>query len=138
LPIVLIRPSTAAWSKINTARSFLSAVKYLYCPKCKELRVKAWYARRNRCSRCLGDATAIKIPNSWLTYVTYGLYVIIPALAAINLTEKDRLYIWLAFGGLILMIVVSFADMSRGAAYARTKIKVTDGDLHEFRKRGWR
>jgi len=113
-------------------------VKYLYCPKCKELRVKAWYERRNRCSRCLGDATAIRIPNSWLTYVVYGLYVIAPTLAAVYLTTDARLYIWLALGGVILMIVFSFADMSRGAAYAKKRIKVTDGDLREFRKRGWR
>jgi len=113
-------------------------VKYLYCPRCKELRVKAWYERRDRCSRCLRDATAIRIPNSWLTYVIYGLYVIAPALAAIYLTTDVRLYIWLAFVGVILMMVISFADMSRGAAYAKKRIKVTDGDLHEFKKRGWR
>jgi hypothetical protein len=113
-------------------------VKYLYCPKCKELRVKAWYERRNRCSRCLGDATAIRIPNSWLTYLVYGLYVIVPALVAVHLTTHVRPYIWLSLGGVILMMVVSFADMSRGAAYAKNRIKVTDGDLHVFRKRGWR
>ena len=131
-------PSTTAGSKINTARSFHSTVKYLYCSKCKELRLKAWYERRNRCSRCYGDATAIKIPNSWLTYVIYGLYVIAPALAAIYLMTDVKLYIWLALVGVILMMVVSFADMSRGAAYAKNRIKVTDGDLHVFRKRGWR
>ena len=131
-------PSTTAGSKINTARSFHSIVKYLYCPKCKELRVKAWYARRNRCSRCYGDATAIRVPNSWLTYVIYGLYVIVPALAAVYLTTDVRPYIWLSIGGIILMMVLSFADVSRGAAYAKKRIKVTDGDLHEFRKRGWR
>lgn len=127
-----------AGSKINTARSFHSTVKYLYCPKCKELRVKAWYERRNRCSRCYGDATAIRVPNSWLTYLVYGFYVIVPALAAVYLTTDVRLYIWLSLGGVILMIGVSFADMSRGAAYAKKRIKVTDGDLQGFRKRGWR
>jgi len=100
--------------------------------------VKAWFERQNRCSRCRGDATAIKIPNSRLTFVVYGLYVIVPALAAVYLTTDIRLYIWLSLGGVILMIVVSFADMTRGAAYARKRIKVTDGDLNEFRKRGWR
>jgi hypothetical protein len=134
---VLIRPSTIAGSKINTARLFHSTVKYLYCPRCKELRVKAWYERRNRCSRCLGDATAIRIPNSWLTYVTYGLYVVDPALVAVYLISHVRLYIWLSLAGVIIMFVVSFADVSRGAAYAKKKIKVTDGDLREFRKRGW-
>jgi hypothetical protein len=113
-------------------------VKYLYCPKCKELRVKAWFDLRNRCSRCRGDATAIRIPNSWLTYVTYGLYVIVPALAAVYLTTHVKPYIWLSLGGVILMLVISFADVSRGAAYARKMIRVTNGDLHEFRKRGWR
>ncbi|MCX6658539.1 MAG: hypothetical protein NTY62_07660 [Euryarchaeota archaeon] len=78
------------------------------------------------------------IPNSWLTYVTYVLYVIVPALVAVYLITHVRLFIWLSLGGVILMMVVSFADVSRGAAYAKKKIKVTDGDLHEFRKRGWR
>lgn len=136
--VVLISPSTIAGSKINTARSFHSIVKYLYCPKCKELRVKAWYERRNRCSRCYGDATAIRVPNSWLTYLVYGLYVIVPAPVAVYLTTHVRPYIWLSLGGVILMMVVSFADMSRGAAYAKKRIKVTDGDLQGFRKRGWR
>ena len=138
MTFVLIRPSTIAGSKINTARSFHWTVKYLYCPRCKELRVKAWFERRDRCSRCLGNSTAIRIPNSWLTYVVYGLYVIAPGLAAIYLTTDVRLYFWLALVGVILMIVVSFVDMSRGAAYAKKRIKVTDGDLREFRKRGWR
>lgn len=138
MPIVLIRPSTIAGSKINRARSFHSTVNYLYCPKCKELRVKAWYERRNRCSRCRGDAKAIRIPNSWLTYVTYVFYVIVPALVAVYLITHIGLYVWLSLGGVVLMMVVSFADVSRGAAYAKNRIKITDGDLHEFRKRGWR
>jgi len=100
--------------------------------------LKAWYERRNRCSRCFGDATAISVPNSWLTYVIYGLYVIAPALAAVYLTTDVRPYIWLSLGGVIIMIVVSFVDVSRGAAYAKKRIKVTDGDLQGFRKRGWR
>lgn len=100
--------------------------------------MKAWYERRNRCSRCYGDATAIRIPNSRLTYLVYVLYVIVPALVAVYLTTDVRPYIWLSLGGVILMMVVSYADMSRGAAYAKKRIKVTDGDLQGFRKRGWR
>lgn len=113
-------------------------MKFLYCPRCKELRAKAWYERQNRCSRCYGDATAIKIPNSWLTYATYGLYLVVPSLVAFYVTTHEKLYIWLSVAGVILMMVASFADMSRGAAYAKKRIKVTGGDLHEFRRRGWR
>jgi hypothetical protein len=113
-------------------------VKYLYCPKCKELRVRAWFELHDRCSRCRGDATAIMIPNNWLTYVTYVLYVVVPTFVAAYLITHARSYIWLSLGGVILMMVVSFADVSRGAAYARKKIKVTNGDLPGFRKRGWR
>jgi UDP-N-acetylmuramyl pentapeptide phosphotransferase/UDP-N-acetylglucosamine-1-phosphate transferase len=77
------------------------------------------------------------IPNSWLTYVTYGLYIVVPALVVVYLITRVRPYIWLSLGGVILMMVISFADVSRGAAYAKKRIKVTDGDLPEFRKRGW-
>ncbi len=138
MPDALIMPSTIAGSKINTARSFHSTVKYLYCPKCKELRVKAWFEFQNRCSRCRGIATPIMIPRSWLTYLTYVFYVVVPTLVAIYLITNIRLYVWLSLGGVILMMVISFADVSRGAVYAKKRIKVTDGDLREFRKRGWR
>lgn len=112
-------------------------MKYLYCPRCKELRVKAWYQRANFCSRCNGPATAIPIPNSWLTYLTYVLYVVVPALVAVYIITDIRLYIWIAVVGLAIMMVVSFVDISRGMAYAKKKIKVTDSNVDLFRRRGW-
>ena len=112
-------------------------MKYLYCPKCKELRAKAWYQRSNYCSRCNGPATAIKIPNTWFTYLTYMLYVVVPAIVAVYLITDVRVYIWIAIAGLAVMMLVSFADLSRGAAYAKKRIKVTDSDVDKFRRRGW-
>ena len=119
------------------ARPFRPIVKYLYCPKCKEFRVKAWYQRQNRCSRCLGEAAAIRIPNSWLTYTAYVLYFVVPALVAAYIVTDIRLYIWLSVISLAIMMAISYADISRGATYAKKRIKITNGDLSEFRKRGW-
>jgi peptidoglycan/LPS O-acetylase OafA/YrhL len=112
-------------------------VKYLYCPKCKELRVKAWYQFNERCSRCNSDATVIPIPNSWMTYVTYVFYVLVPALVALHLTYDDDRLIWLAVVALAVLFVVAFADLSRGSKYAKSKIKVTNSDAGDFRRRGW-
>lgn len=112
-------------------------MKYLYCPRCKELRVRPWYQRTNYCNRCRGPATGIQIPNSRLTYLTYVLYVVVPGLVAIYLMTDERIYIWSAIVGLAIMMVVSFIDISRGAAYAKKKIKITDSDVDVFRRRGW-
>lgn len=112
-------------------------MKYLYCPNCKELRVKAWYQRADRCSRCNGPATPIPIPNHWLTYLTYVLYVVVPGLVAAYLVTDIDIYIWTAIVGLAIMMVVSFADVSRGSVYAKKKIKITDSDVDKFRRRGW-
>ncbi len=112
-------------------------MKYLYCPRCKELRVKAWYQRSDYCSRCNGPATAIPIPSNWMTYLTYVLYVVVPALVAIYIYTDTRYFIWLAIVGLGIMMVVSYADISRGAVYAKKKIRVTDSDVDLFRRRGW-
>lgn len=112
-------------------------MKYLYCPRCKELRVKSWYALSNKCQRCYGDATPVKIPPSWMTYLSYALYIMVPALIIAYLATDDRTYLNIALIGLVIMLIVSFADMTRGVAYARTKIKVTGSDLNDFRRKGW-
>lgn len=112
-------------------------MKFLYCPKCKELRVKPWYSIRNRCQICFGDATVIKVPPNWMTYVTYVLYVVVPALVAVYVYGHRKDFIYYAVVGLVALMVVAYADIVRGEEYARSKIKVSGSDAARFRKRGW-
>ncbi|MEM0344107.1 MAG: hypothetical protein QXJ32_08340 [Thermoplasmata archaeon] len=111
-------------------------MKYLYCPRCKDLRVKSWYAIRDRCVMCFGPATPIKIPNTWMTYALYALYVITPALILIYVSKDDRDYLYAAVVALAFMIVFSWIEIGRGLAYARTKIKMPASNVSESRGRG--
>lgn len=113
------------------------SVKYLYCPRCKELRVKSWYQIKDKCQMCFADATAIKIPNSWMTYALYALYVVTPGFVAVSVYYDVRTYLYVAVVLLVFMFILSWIEVGRGSAYARTKIKVTSADVKDFRKRGW-
>lgn len=112
-------------------------VKYLYCPKCKELRVKPWFAIRNQCQMCFGEAREIRIPNNWMTYLSYVLYIGIPALVSISLYLKDRTFLYVAVVLLVVMMVVAYANVLRGEEYAKTRIKVASSALSDFQRRGW-
>lgn len=113
-------------------------MKYLYCPKCKDLRVKPWYSMRDRCSRCLGDVTAIEIPRGPLTYAVYALAAVAVVLAYLSTKTGDRLYIYAALVFTVAMGAVQFKELMRGERYAKAKIKVTKSDLPQMRKKGWR
>ena len=113
------------------------SVKYLYCPRCKELRAKSWYQIRNKCQLCFADATAIQIPNSWMTYALYILYVVTPGMVLVSVYNDDKLYLYAAVVLLVFMFILSWLEVGRGLAYARTKIKITSTDVKDFRKRGW-
>jgi len=112
-------------------------VKFLYCPACKELRVKSWYAIRNTCPRCRGEARAIDIPRTKMTYLTYALYVVVPGLVAVHLLTDSDAYLYASVVGLVAMMIVSYIDITKGEKIARAKIKVASSDLREFRKKGW-
>lgn len=113
------------------------SVKYLYCPRCKELRVKSWYQIKNKCQLCFSDATAIPIPNSWMTYALYTLYVVTPGLVLVSVNNNDKTYLYAAVVFLVLMFILSWLEVSRGMAYSRTKVKITSANRKDFRKRGW-
>jgi hypothetical protein len=123
--------------EIYSARTFFCDVKFLYCPKCKELRAKAWYQMRPRCSRCIGPATEIAVRNGPLTYLTYFLYFFVPGLVILSITWDDRTYLWYAVAGLVVMVVVAMTDIGRAQAIAKKRVRITSSNLHEFRKRGW-
>jgi uncharacterized protein (DUF983 family) len=113
-------------------------VKYLYCPRCKKLSMKPWFAIRNRCQNCFGDATAIQVPANWMTYLSYALYVLIPALIAIYVTNHVKNYLYLALVLLFVMMIVSFVNIGRGEKYAKERIKIANTDVDVFKRRKWR
>ena len=129
--------ATVDQSVINTSQAFHLAVKFLYCAKCKDVRVKAWYQLRPSCPRCLGDATPIVVQNSWLTYVAYTLYVVVIGLVAVSLRSDDRSYLYWAIGGLAIAVIAAYVDMTRGEKLARKRVKITDSDTASFRRKGW-
>jgi hypothetical protein len=112
-------------------------VKYLYCIRCKDIRLKSWYAISNKCPVCLSDATPIKIPNTWRTYLLYALYVTTPALVVVSVWTDDKQYLYFALALVFVMMVISWLELGRGREYARAKVKLTHHDIDDFRKRGW-
>jgi hypothetical protein len=124
-------------SRIYTPGCIHEGVKFIYCAKCKELRVKPWYARRVRCGRCRGEGKEITVPKSGLSYLVYVMMVFVTAAAIMNVNTDDNLYFYLAIVGVVALMVVEFIDISRGEKYARARIRPTTSDVGEFRKRGW-
>jgi len=112
-------------------------VKFLYCPKCKELRVKPWYSMRDRCARCNDDVRVIEVPRSILTYMVYILTAVAFALIFLHTREDNSLFLYTAVALVVAMMVIQFKEMARGEKYARSKIKVTSSDREALRKKGW-
>ena len=112
-------------------------VKFLYCPKCKELRVKPWYSMRDRCARCNDDVRVIEVPRSILTYMVYILTAVAFAPIFLHTREDNSLFLYTAVALVVAMMVIQFKEMARGEKYARSKIKVTSSDREALRKKGW-
>lgn len=112
-------------------------MKFLYCPKCKEMRAKAWFQIRPTCSRCIGPATEIVVPNGPLTYFTYFLYFFVPGLVVVSLIIDERVYLYYALAGLAVMMVSAMIDLGRGLRIAKSRVKIASSDLHELRRKGW-
>jgi phage FluMu protein Com len=129
--------ATVDQSVINTSQAFRLAVKFLYCAKCKDVRVKAWYQMRPRCPRCMRDATMIVVKNSPLTYLTYALYFIVLGLVAYSLRTDDKTFLYYAIVGLAVAVIAAYVDMARGEKLARKRVKIADSDTATFRRRGW-
>jgi hypothetical protein len=111
------------------------AVKYLYCTKCKDLRVKPWYALRYYCSRCRADLRVIEVPRSWMTYAVYILTVLTFALVIVHVTSDMRNSLMMAVISLVAMMIIQFVDLGRGQRYARSKIRLTKSDAQRMRLR---
>ena len=110
-------------------------MKFLYCPRCKEVRVKSWYSIRDRCPRCFGDATAIKAPFTTYTLALYVFYVLVPALVGLYMLTDIQIYLYISIGALVIMFALAWVVVSQGESYARSKIKVTNSDFDRIGKR---
>jgi len=114
-----------------------SSVKFVYCPKCKELRVKPWYSLRAWCSRCREPGREIPIPRTVYTYMLYALMLIILALVYAYTNSDEMIFLIGGVVGLICAFVIQAFEISRGERIARAKIKATKSDASGFRKKGW-
>lgn len=113
-------------------------VKYLYCPKCKELRVKPWYSIRDRCARCYGDVRVIKIPPSVFTYTVYVTTVVALVLLYMYTRNDEDTYFYVAIVVAAVMVVAQIKENLRGEKYAKARIKVTQSDTKAMKDKGWK
>lgn len=112
-------------------------MKFTYCPKCKELRTKPWYAIRDRCARCAGDVVLIPIPPTTATYAVYILIVACAALAYMGSRDDNHLMVYASLAGVIGAFAIQFFEHFRGEKYAKAKIKLTKSDAPALKKKGW-
>jgi len=110
-------------------------VKFLYCPKCKDLKPKAWFSISDSCLSCRGPARAIPIPRTTVTYAKYVLWVSVIAMVAIHLKLDDRVFLWAGVAALAAAMVLAYVDLLRGERVARSKIRMTAADLEALRQR---
>lgn len=113
-------------------------MKFVYCPKCKEMRVKPWYAIRPWCSRCRQDAKEIRVPRTVLSYVLILLIGEVFTTIFLYTRTDDSLLLYAGVAGLVATLIVQGVDMSRGERVARARIKATKSDAQSFRKKGWK
>jgi uncharacterized protein (DUF983 family) len=112
-------------------------VKFVYCPRCKELRVKPWYAIRAWCSRCRQDAKEIRVPRTFLSYLLIILIGSVFVLIFMYTRTDESILLYGGIGGLIATLVVQAIEISRGERFARARIKATKSDAKGFKKKGW-
>ena len=113
-------------------------VKYLYCPKCKELRVKPWYSVTDRCSRCRGDVRVIEVPRTARSFAVYAMMGAALVFAYLHLQTDTAVYLYSAVAFIVITMVLQFQEVLGGERYARAKIKITHSDSDAMRKKGWR
>jgi len=112
-------------------------VKFVYCPKCKELRIKPWYSTRPRCSRCRDNGRELKVPRTPLTFVAYALVVAILVLIYLYTRTDEAIYMYGGVVALVACFIVQAMDISRGERVARSRIKTARSDVEAFKKKGW-
>lgn len=112
-------------------------MKFVYCAKCKELRVKPWYGRWPRCSRCRQEAKEIVVPRTVLSYVVYALVAGVFVTVFLYTRTDDKIFLYGGVVGLVATFIVQAIELSRGERIARSRIRATKSDAAAFRKKGW-
>lgn len=113
-------------------------VKFIYCPKCKELRVKPWYGMRPWCSRCREEGREIRVPRTTMTYVLYAMILVVFGLVYMYTSSGGIIYIIGGVVGLVAAFVIQAVELSRGERQARARIKTTKADAAALRAKGGR
>ena len=113
-------------------------MKFVYCPRCKELRVKPWYTTRSRCARCRDEGRDIVTPRTTLTFVLYGMTLAVFALVYMYTSSDNFIFLLGGIVSLIIAFVIQAIEISRGERYARSKIKTTKADAATLRAKGRR
>jgi hypothetical protein len=113
-------------------------VKFVYCPKCKELRVKPWYGFRARCARCREDGREIATPRTALSFVLYAMILIVFLLVYMYTDSHNSIFLIGGIGALIASFAIQAVEISRGERYARARIRTTKADAAASRTKGRR
>jgi len=124
-------------ASIYTSLVHGEGVKFVYCPKCKELRVRPWYSLRAWCSRCRESGREIPVPRTVYTYVLYALIFGTFALVYMYTDSDQMIFLLGGIVGLVGAFVIQAFEISRGERFARAKIKATKSDVPGFQKKGW-
>jgi hypothetical protein len=122
---------------IYTTSTHGDCVKFVYCPKCKELRVKPWYSFRAFCSRCRDDGREIPVPRTAYTFALYALILVVFALVYLYTNSDNFIFLISAIAGLVAAFIIQAVEISRGERFARAKIKATKSDAAGFKQKGW-
>ena len=112
-------------------------MKFVYCAKCKELRVKPWYGIRPRCARCRYDAREIAVPRTTLSYIVYALVAVVFATIFTYSRTHNSLFLYGGIVGLVACFIAQAFEISRAEKIARSRIRATKSDAAAFRKKGW-
>ena len=121
---------------IYTTFANRDGVKFVYCPKCKELRVKPWYTMRARCARCRDDGREISTPRTVLSFVLYAMILVVFALVYMYTNTDNPIFLIGGIVSLVAAFVIQGIEIARGERYARAKIKTTKADAAALRAKG--
>lgn len=111
-------------------------MKFLYCPQCKEVRVKPWYSIRGGCSRCRGYAKEIPIANTLMTYLIYACVASIFIMVYAYTSGGSSLLLYGSIAALIATFILQDRELARGRRIVMATIRPTKSDAKHFRKQG--
>jgi hypothetical protein len=106
-------------------------MKFLYCPGCKQVQPRPWYASK-RCTSCHGDAVVFKVKSSIIGYLATMTAIVSLILAGMYLYDYDTFMGENIVYAFLLFIILSFALMFVELGRAQ---KVAEEMVHDTLKR---